>query len=87
MKGKKGSRDRGCTVPLRYHYHGCNVSQNKSSFCNLNVNFQPKKIIISNCGELDKSLNIAVMIKGSIHDCDYIYGRRELKKNVSIYFL
>ena len=49
-------------------------------FCNVNVNFQPKKNIISNCDELDKSLNIAFMIKGSIHGCDYIYGRKEFKK-------
>lgn len=87
MKGKKGSRERGCTVPLRNHYHGCNLSQNKSVFCNVNVNFQPKKIIISNCGELDKSLNIAVMIKGSIHDCDYIYDRKEFKKKCFYIFL
>lgn len=87
MKGKKGSRERGCTVPLRNHYHGCNLSQNKSVFCNVNVNFQPKKIIISNCGELDKSLNIAVMIKGSIHGCDYIYGRKEFKKKCFYIFL
>jgi len=86
MKGKKGSRERGCTVPLRNHYHGCNLSQNKLVFCNVNVNFQPKEIIISNCRELDKSLNIVVMIKGSIHGCDYIYMvGKSSRKNVSIY--